>query len=647
MAVMSQKTRIVDTLGERSLLRPTVINAALAANDRAKYYFTLLQTAVQRALRPDSRAPDLRRERLACGVDNDALDAVVADAVADRDGRVRIAQGGEVIRALLGEIGAMLAPLADEPGSGFKVRFEALRLRADALPSGVYLPADIDAMTSANRDHGDSLHLFVMDLHKALNAAQAAIASEDVDGASAYAIDVADRPLITAFVRGVQRTAPLKFDHPGLGTTATRNGRRLIIQNDIGTTDAHVLVLHVEGLQATLTYTDVHLPRLLFFQNLFEGRGVEWDDTRSRRDDAMDDGLFHLCVGTCAAGSSRELQEYLAFLGSRLVFLIDWNKARKRLQALVSKGDAIRLLLWAAQNDLGHMGFLKAGGESLVFNALDFVLKGQVRFGQQLTQVLDKREAITFLKFVIRTCAESGLRGEPESFAQDAVRAELFNSFRTVQERLYDVLADHAALIAEIAGGIRDSLLHAGLASAGKAFERNAERAKDWESSADDLVNRARSASANADATEFFRLIVELTDDIADELEDAAFHLTLLPALGSRADAEARLQSLSELLVHGTQEYVKLVENARHVRRGGAREDVQDFLAAIHRIQQIEHDTDEAQRGIKRALCNGIDDARTLFVMTTVARNLEQAADGLMHCGLRIRDHVLGDALAA
>jgi len=261
--------------------------------------------------------------------------------------------------------------------------------------------------------------------------------------------------------------------------------------------------------------------------------------------------------------------------------------------------------------------------------------------------VLDKREAITFLKFVIRTCAESGLRGEPESFAQDAVRAELFNSFRSVQERLYDVLADHAALIAEIAGGIRDSLLHAGLASAGKAFERNAERAKDWESSADDLVNRARSASANSDATEFFRLIVELTDDIADELEDAAFHLTLLPATGSRVDAEARLQSLSELLVHGTQEYVKLVENARHVRRGGAREDVHDFLAAIHRIQQIEHDTDEAQRGIKRALCNGIDDARTLFVMTAVARNLEQAADGLMHCGLRIRDHVLGDALAA
>jgi uncharacterized protein Yka (UPF0111/DUF47 family) len=644
---MSQKTRIVDALGEQNLLRPAVINAALAANDRSKYYFTLLQTAVLRAQRPDSRAPDLRRERLACGVDDDALDSVVAEATADRDGRIRIAEGDSVICALLGEIGIMLAPFVGNAGHAFRARFAVLRERAEALQTGVYAPTDIDGMTTASSESGDSLHLLVMDLHKALNAAQAAIASEDIDGASAYAIEPADRLLIAAFMRGVHRTAPLKFDHPGLGTTATRSGKMLIMQNDIGTTDAHVLVIHVEGLKVALTYTDVHLPRLLFFQNLFEGRGVEWDDTRSRRDDAMDDGVFHLCIGTFAAASSRELQEYLAFLGSRLVFLIDWNKARKRLQALVSKGDAIRLLLWAAQNDFGHMGFLKAGGESLVFNALDFVLKGQARFGQQLTQVLDKREAMTFLRFVIRTCAESGLRGEPESFAQDAVRAELFNSFRTVQERLYDILADHAALIAEIAGGVRDSLLQAGLATAGKTFLRNAERAKDWESSADDLVNRARSASANSDATEFFRLIVESTDDIADELEDAAFHLTLLRATGGLADAETRLQALGELLVHGTQEYVKLVENARHVRRGGAREDVQDFLAAIHRIQQIEHDTDEAQRGIKRALLTSVDDARTLFVMTTVARNLEQAADGLMHCGLRIRDHVLGDALAA
>jgi uncharacterized protein Yka (UPF0111/DUF47 family) len=293
------------------------------------------------------------------------------------------------------------------------------------------------------------------------------------------------------------------------------------------------------------------------------------------------------------------------------------------------------------------MAFLKFGGETLVFDALDYVLKGHARFGQHLDQVLEKREAAAFLRFVLKTCTESCLMAEPESFVQDAVRAEMFNNFRTVQERFYDILADHAALTGEIAGGVRDSLLQTGVANAATVVLRNAERAKEWESCADELVNRARSASARSDASDFFRLIVEAADDIADALEDAAFHLTLMPASGPCGEADARLHSLGELLVHGTQEYVKLVETARFVRRGGAREDVHDFLAAVHRIQQIEHQTDEAQRAVKVALMAATDDARALFVRSAVARNLERAADGLMHCGLQIRDHVLGDAMAA
>ena len=40
----------------------------------------------------------------------------------------------------------------------------------------------------------------------------------------------------------------VKFDHPGLATTAMRSGPRLTIQNDIGETDAHVVVIAVEEL---------------------------------------------------------------------------------------------------------------------------------------------------------------------------------------------------------------------------------------------------------------------------------------------------------------------------------------------------------------------------------------------------------------
>jgi uncharacterized protein Yka (UPF0111/DUF47 family) len=644
---VTEKQHIITNLGEDSLLLPALVNAALAANDRSKYYFALLQTAKSHAEHPDSDAPSLRHERVSSGVGDETLDEVVGASVRAGEGRYRIPGAACILRALFQDVNAMLRPFGAEAQAGFAPRLEALKARVPAAADNVLLAGDIDAMTSANRGQGDSLHMLIMDMHKALNALQATIAPETIDGASVYGIDPGDRDPVRAFMRGLKRTAPLKFDHPGLGTTATRSDGRLVLQNDIGTTDAHVLVVHVEGLQVTLTYTDVHLQRLLFFQSLFERYNVDWEDTRSRKDDAFEDGVYHLCLGNYSARDETDRNQYLEFLGSRLVYLIDWNRARKRLRLFVSKGEAIRLLRWAAENDHGHMAFLKAGGEQLIYDALDFVVKGQARFGEQLHEILGASEATEYLKSVLRTCAETLLLGEPESFIQDTVRAELFNYFRTGRQRLYDIISEHAALIVEIASGIRDSLLQARSADFTEQLARNSERAKAWEHRADELVNRARDAAKHAESSEFFRAIVEAADDVADELEDAAFHLTLLASSPQRPTLYEKLHTLGDLLVQGAQEYLKAVETARHVRRGGAREDTQDFLEAIHRIMQMERRTDEAQRGVKIALARGADGFRELYVLTETAKNLEQAADGLMHCGLRTRDYILGQVMAA
>jgi hypothetical protein len=122
-----------------------------------------------------------------------------------------------------------------------------------------------------------------------------------------------------------------------------------VLQNDIGTTDAHVLVVHVEGLRAQLTYTDVHMQRLLFFQSLFEGWRSAGRTPARAPTMPMEDGVYHLCIGTFTARKAKELEDYLAFLGSRLVFLIDWNRARKRLRQLLPKKDALALLKWAGR----------------------------------------------------------------------------------------------------------------------------------------------------------------------------------------------------------------------------------------------------------------------------------------------------------
>jgi len=57
---------------------------------------------------------------------------------------------------------------------------------------------------------------------------------------------------------------------------ATRSGGRLLIQNDIGETDAHVVVIAVDGKTVTITYTDVHRARAKFFIALFDKFAAKW-----------------------------------------------------------------------------------------------------------------------------------------------------------------------------------------------------------------------------------------------------------------------------------------------------------------------------------------------------------------------------------
>ena len=178
----------------------------------------------------------------------------------------------------------------------------------------------------SNPGGDDSVHLLVMDLHKALNGVAAAAAVEEIDGAHVYGLDDAGRARVRAFMGGLNRTARLAFGHPGLETTAGRVGARLTIQNDIGATDAHVLVVHVEGLAVTTTYTDVHRIRAKFFMTLFADEAVEWSPLAENQDRDLAEGeAFYLLNGVYHGRDEADLDRFLAFLGSRIVFLIDWN----------------------------------------------------------------------------------------------------------------------------------------------------------------------------------------------------------------------------------------------------------------------------------------------------------------------------------
>jgi hypothetical protein len=57
-------------------------------------------------------------------------------------------------------------------------------------------------------------------------------------------------------------------------TTAARSGNTLLIQNDLGTTDAHVLVVRITDTTWVVTHTDIQLQRLRFFHSLLEETGI-------------------------------------------------------------------------------------------------------------------------------------------------------------------------------------------------------------------------------------------------------------------------------------------------------------------------------------------------------------------------------------
>ncbi|HEX2769438.1 MAG TPA: hypothetical protein VHN12_09135, partial [Geobacteraceae bacterium] len=420
---------------------------------------------------------------------------------------------------------------------------------------------------------------------------------------------------------------------------------KLVIQNDIGTTDAHVLVVHVEGMRVTVTYTDNHLARLLFFQGMFAEWRVKWGEVHSRTDQAFAGGVYHLCVGTYTARNKGDLKGYLTHLGSRLVFLIDWNRARKRLQLLMAKQDALSLLAWAADNNVGHMAFLKSGGERMIFDALQFVAGGTMTYGVTLSELLGVEAVVSYLRFILKACAEGLLEKRPLALIRDEARVELYKYYHNARQNILDLASNHAALAVEIATSIRDGLLASSQPETFSRFEWIGQRAKEWEHRADELVIRARELAKQSEHAEAIRRLLEAADDITDELEEAAFHLTLLTTDSMREEIRLPLATLAGLLVEGTQEYLKAIENARGIHRSASPDDMHDFLESIHRIVAIERQSDTTERMVRKALVTAAKDYRQAFAIAECAQKLESAADALMHTGMILRDQILGQIM--
>jgi hypothetical protein len=509
------KTQILTAIGETALQPVAGVNAALAANDRIKYAFSLLQLAMTYAEHPDQPAATLKHERIACGIDDPDLDNVVAGARMVGKS-CRMPGAAKIFGRITDDLRLMAAPVLATNPDGFATRLNGLLKALPSTTDGLLNPDTVTAMMQAGHNAPDSLHRLVMDLHKQLNAMQASLAQETLDGAAVYNIADSDRPLVSAFMAGLNRTAKLKFNHPGLTTTATRDSDRLVIQNDIGTTDAHVIVIHVQELSVSITYTDVHAERLAFFQGMLKSHTVTWDKDSTS---VLTTGTpFHMAIGRFEAKDADDCRVYLQFLASRLVFLIDWNHARKQLRGFLKGADRLALLSWAAESEIGHRAFLELGGAQVVNQAIEATAGSSMHFGDRLCDVLGDAEALKFMRSVFQTTTEGLLSSQSQALIRDRIRVTLAAYFGNEERLLLRLATDHAGLVFELATSIRDGLL-----TEPDDPAKHARRARRFEHDADHLVIEMREAVRLRPDYSVFLSLIHAADDAADELEDAAF----------------------------------------------------------------------------------------------------------------------------
>ncbi|MGA3303274.1 MAG: hypothetical protein ABSC72_08305 [Methylovirgula sp.] len=645
-AIMIAKVEIVEQLGEKALLLPDLLAEALSANDRLKLRLSLLQEALAHGRHPQAEARSFEAERHAVGLADPNFDRIISGAQLTAGNLLAAPGASALIKGIAADLALMLAPLkAANPNtaSAFEARLSAL---IASLPSAANDTLDthaIDAMTSARQEEGDSVHRLVMGMHKAVNQLAAETAVETIDGARAHHVTDDDRARIKAFMAGLNRTAPLAFGHPGLGTTAVRVGQRLTIQNDIGTTDAHVLVIHVENKSVRVTYTDVHWQRAKFFISLFAGQNVTWSPmAEESTTGAGEKNAFYLVNGTYDAPETAALMRFLDFLGSRIVFLIDWNKARKALQTFIGKDAAIACLTWAAAHDYGHRAFLELGGPNLLFEAIRRTASGRIPYGARLDETLGESDCAKFLRLVLRETSEGLQAGRSTRLIRDQIQADLGQRFETAQASVLAILLLHLGitrmLSTEIAEALRENEATADRASL-------AQDSKRMEEKADRLTLEAREICARVQNSSLIMRLVDSIENSTDMLDEGAFLLSLLPT-GNHSASVTALADLAEIVIESIGNLTRAVAAASCLPQG-RQTDAADALQAIDLVLSAERRADAAERTAFSAFATPTQsDPRALMLGFEVARALETATDHLAHAALSLRDLVLEDLSA-
>jgi uncharacterized protein Yka (UPF0111/DUF47 family) len=641
------KSQIIRELGQDDIFLPALVTEALAANDRIKVRMSVLQAAARHAQQPSQPAADLTDECLTAGMAPGALASLVKGAHLVGQGRISAPNLAELMADIHDDAEVMIRAV----GGGNAVEGEAAKARLTAIDAaGLLKPAaeievtQISQLTGLAEEGNDSLHRLVMDLHKALNRLAVDCAEEIVAGAHVFGLQPDDRSAVESFMRGLNQTRGLKFNHPGLDTTATRAGARLLIQNDIGTTDAHVVVVAIENNAVTVTYTDVHRPRAKFFVDLFDGFQTLWSGLdRHAAAGLGEDNAFFLVTGRYWGDSAAARNDFLTAIGASLVFLIDWNKARKLLRTYVGNEEALRILDWAARHRVGHRAFLELGGNELLAAAVRNAAPTRIGFGERLDEALGRNAAIDFLKSALR-CSTEGLKsGQSVRLVRDRLEADLVRHLERVDGALLAIVLRQIGLAQDLAVAVSRHLtaLRVGRPPDAKQL---AARAVGIEQKADRIAIEARNDVSRLNARPVIAELIDCAEQAVDELEQAAFIAALAPA-GIDPTPLSALVELSGTAIAATEAAASGLAAAVEVPEG-RRADSEDALAAVGRLIDAEHAADAQERAITAQVFTRGFDVATSLSLLELARAIERATDRLAGFGHLLRRHIMVDLSA-
>lgn len=640
------KTHIIEELGQGGILLPALVAEGLAANDRIKVRMSALQAAAQHAQEPGRPASDLGVESQAAGIAPAAIAALIGGARLIEQGRLAAPDLAKLMQEIAEDASAMIRAV----GAGAANEGERAQARLDTIrAAGLLDPVDEIAMSHIVRltgvdAGGDSLHRLVMDLHKQLNRLATSCAEEALDGAHVFGLHSDDRPAVAAFMKGLNATRGLKFNHPGLDTVATRAGGRLLIQNDIGTTDAHVVVIAMKKNAVTVTYTDVHLARAKFFISLFDAFAASWSGLdRHTAAGLGEDNSFYLVTGQYQGDHAADRNEFLAALGAALVFLIDWNKARKLLRTWVAKEDAARILEWAARQRIGHRGFLELGGNELLGSAVRNAAPTRIGFGERLDQALGRTAAIDFLKASLRASTEALLAGRSVRTVRDQIEADLMRHLDRVDGALLAAVLRQIGLAHDLVAAISRHIaaLRAAQPADGGLLTQRCGRI---EQKADRIALESRNEVDRLNARPLIGQLIDRAEEAIDELEQAAFIASLMPEktepslLASLVELCAVAETATEVAASGIAAAIDVPE--------GRRADSEDALSAVTRLIDAEHAADRRERATTALVFGGGFDVATSLSVIELARAVERATDRFAAFGHLLRRHIMIDLAA-